>query len=269
MPDPGALRDAGATATADNLEFWINRCRKVRQKMPQEARKILGSPQDVYQFCRNYTELWQAHELIPKIAQTEWPEPGDPNTAASFTEYRKLKEAQHGLPMGAVGSLSTDVIVGPDRRIGLYESPVLRALDGVRADRIKRCSIETCRRIFWAKQDRSKTCSTTCDANLRKRRQRASRPNKTKRQSESRKKKAMCERIQSVIRELGLAYDQPGRHPADRMQKWIGVLLEGGFTEAEIESLGAIRRGTGWDVSELLAEDGYTRALKMLSNWVP
>ena len=114
----------------------------------------------IHGFVANYRALEYARKLLPAIARQKWPLAENTSKALSYEEFQKIQSAQSGLPMGVLCQASVDLVVDGHGKIELSKNPVLEALVGVRADRIRSCKI--CKRVFWSPRVNSECCSQRC-----------------------------------------------------------------------------------------------------------
>jgi hypothetical protein len=153
-----AVRDPSKTVKLPDL--WVAICEETASTLPPEARAFLGPAADIHRFVANYMTLGYARQLLPAVARQTWPVAENTSKAFSYQEFKKIQRARSGLPMGVLCQASVDLVVDGHGQIELSKNPVLEALVGVRADRIRSCKI--CKRVFWAPRVNSECCSERC-----------------------------------------------------------------------------------------------------------
>lgn len=260
---PDLERIKAATGETSNWHLRADECRKIAATMPAVVRDFLGRPEDVLGFCRNYVVLWQARELLPRIAAVPWSLVEKPSTAETFEEYKLARDLQRG--MTVIGSGAIEIILGTNCTIELVENPVLTALAGVRADCIRTCPI--CGDIFWAPRKKSEGCKIHGAAvRMRRKRSPAAREAKAAKQRSRRASnklrariKARSEMIDRAKDDHKTVFDLPESQRAEALLAWFSYLSDQGFTEEEIASL-----GDRSDISSLLTEEGFRLIRKKL-----
>jgi hypothetical protein len=165
-----AVRDPSKTVKLPDV--WEGICAETASTLPPEARAFLGPVADVHGFVANYRTLGYARKLLPAIARQKWPVVEN-SKAVSYQEFKKIQRARSGLPMGVLCQASVDLVVDGRGQLGLSQNPVLEALVGVRADRIRSCNICNC--VFWAPRVNSECCSEHCRKTYNQRNSRAAR----------------------------------------------------------------------------------------------
>jgi hypothetical protein len=153
-----AVRDPSKTVKLPDV--WEGICAETASTLPPEARAFLGPAADVHGFVANYRTLGYARKLLPAIAHQTWPVAENTSKAVSYPEFKKIQRARSGLPMGGLCQASVDLVVDGHGQIEFSKNPVLEALVGVRADRIRSCKI--CKRVFWAPRVNSECCNERC-----------------------------------------------------------------------------------------------------------
>jgi hypothetical protein len=129
-----------------------------------ETREFLGPASDLKQFLERYDLLKSAREALLGIAKRY----GSEHLAPRLT----IHEAS--FPGGeAPLSVAVDLEVKDKGVLGASDNPLLRALIGVRADRIRECAV--CRRLYWAPCVNSECCSQTCRKTYNRRNSRQNR----------------------------------------------------------------------------------------------
>jgi hypothetical protein len=166
-----AVRDPSKTVKLPDV--WEGICAETASTLPPEARAFLGPAADIHGFVTNYMTLGYARKLLPAIARPKWPVAENTSKAVSYPEFKKIQRARSGLPMGVLCQASVDLVVDGRGQLGLSQNPVLEALVGVRADRIRSCNI--CNRVFWAPRVNSECCSERCRKTYNQRSSRAAR----------------------------------------------------------------------------------------------
>jgi hypothetical protein len=180
-----AVRDPSKTVKLPDV--WEGICAETASTLPPEARAFLGPAADIHGFVTsaflgpaadihgfvtNYRTLGYARKLLPAIARQKWPVVEN-SKAVSYQEFKKIQRARSGLPMGVLCQASVDLVVDGRGQLGLSQNPVLEALVGVRADRIRSCNICNC--VFWAPRVNSECCSEHCRKTYNQRNSRAAR----------------------------------------------------------------------------------------------
>ncbi len=153
-----AVRDPSKTVKL--RDFWLGVCEETASKLPTEARAFLGPAADIHGFVENYKAMENARKLLPAIARQKWPVAENTSKALSYEEFKKIQRAQSGFPMRVLCPASVALVVDRHGQLGLAKNPVLEALVGVRADRIRSCKI--CKHVFWAPRVNSECCSKRC-----------------------------------------------------------------------------------------------------------
>jgi hypothetical protein len=166
-----AVRDPSKTVKLPDV--WEGICAETASTLPPEARAFLGPAADIHGFVTNYMTLGYARKLLPAIARPKWPVAENTSKAVSYPEFKKIQRARSGLPMGVLCQASVDLVVDGRGQLGLSQNPVLEALVGVRADRIRSCNICNC--VFWAPRVNSECCSEHCRKTYNQRNSRAAR----------------------------------------------------------------------------------------------
>jgi hypothetical protein len=138
LPD---LLELFAGATADPVRI----CRDVARRFGPKTNDFLGSPESIGPFYSRCLELQSAREALGLLAKR-------------YRDYsRAAGDVASTLPIPVTARLIVN-------REGLLElspdDPVLSALDGIRADRIRSCAV--CGRIFWAPRVNSECCEEKC-----------------------------------------------------------------------------------------------------------
>ena len=127
------------------------RISKFLKSLSAKTRAFLGEPNNVELFRDRYDALRSAQQILPSLAE-EWPD--DEPSGPGFTS----------LP-------SVGVNLYIDNGMIAASGTFLNALQGVRADRIRRCNV--CRNIFWAPRVNSECCTEKCRKTYNKRNSRA------------------------------------------------------------------------------------------------
>jgi hypothetical protein len=129
-------------------EAFIHGCRKAIADFSAETRKFLGPPENLMAFLENWDQLELAGQILCDIAKR--PSEARDDFTVLFSDRRR--ESEWKVP----------VYLGIDERGQgvLRVSPVLRALETVRLDRIRSCAV--CTSIFWASRSNSECCSLRC-----------------------------------------------------------------------------------------------------------
>ena len=160
-----AALDDPASARFSESVLWIRKCEEIAAKLHPETRAFLGPASDLNQFLVRYKLLESAREVLLGLAARY-----RSGTIARSSEV-PIREAR--LPVEVPFSVTVNLVVNDKGVVGSSDNPVLRALTGVRADRIRACTI--CSRIFWAPRVNSECCSEKCRKNYNQRNSRQNR----------------------------------------------------------------------------------------------
>ena len=136
----------------------------------------LGPPSGV-EFTEKYQVLRDAGQVFSALAKR----------AARLGEFKDLMIDDADLPGLAYPFwMSVKFTVNQDGLLSTSDNPLLDALNGVRADRIRSCAV--CKRIFWAPRVNSECCCETCRKTFNQRNSREARRKGASRQKHRSKK---------------------------------------------------------------------------------
>lgn len=165
-----AAMDEPANASVSERVMWIRACEEIATKLHPETREFLGPVSDLNQFLVRYKLLESAREVLLGIAARY----GSSGLLARSSELM-IYDAR--LPVEVPFSVTVNLVVNDKGLLGASDNLLLHALIGVRADRIRACTI--CSRIFWAPRINSECCGEKCRKTYN---QRCSRKNRQLRQ---------------------------------------------------------------------------------------
>jgi hypothetical protein len=139
-------------------------CKAASAKLSTRTQAYLGSPTGPG-FTDKYELLREAGHALVAIARHS-------AGMRERTEYLMVEDARYA---GAANPVSVSVwlVVDKNGLLSISDDPLLRALRGVRADRIRSCAV--CKRIFWAPRVNSECCGETCRKTFNQRNSREAR----------------------------------------------------------------------------------------------
>src|ERR1019366_4288249 len=135
-------------------DLWIRACEDIAAQLHAITSKFLGPPSDLAQFLDRYEMLKSAGQVLLRIAARCGSGP-----RATHPSPLLIHDA-HFPGVDVPFSVTVNLIVNHQGELGVADNPLLGALIGVRADRIRACAI--CGRVFWAPRINSECCSETC-----------------------------------------------------------------------------------------------------------
>jgi hypothetical protein len=159
MDDPG-------NASASPRSLWIRKCEAIADQLNPGTRAFLGPASDLQQFLDRYELLTSAGQVLLHIAR-QYGSRSRPNAEEIIIRDARFPGVE------APFSVTVNVGVNDEGVLRASDNPLLAALIGVRADRIRACAI--CGRIFWASRANSECCSETCRKNYNQRNSRLNR----------------------------------------------------------------------------------------------
>jgi len=146
-------------------DLWAKTCDEAADALSPDARAFLGPPARLEAFLDKFTLLKSAREVLLGIARRS----RAGSVARSSGVTIRVAEFSVDVPFSAFVNL----VVNDQGKLAVSTTPVLDALVGVRADRIRLCVI--CGRIFWAARVNSECCSERCRKTHNKRTSRKNR----------------------------------------------------------------------------------------------
>jgi len=133
------------------LDRYHEHCKALSARLSARTRAYLGPPSDK-EFTEKYLRLWDAGRVLSAIAKC---------SAGLRERGGSLMISDARFPGQALPfSVAVDLVVNEDGLFTASDNPLLGALRGVRADRIRSCAV--CRRIFWAPRVNSECCCESC-----------------------------------------------------------------------------------------------------------
>jgi hypothetical protein len=133
------------------LDRYHEHCEAASAKLSAQTRAYLGPPSDE-EFTEKYHRLRDAGQVLSAIAKCG---------AGLGERAENLMISDARFPGEAFPFVvSVNLVVNEDGLLTASDNPLLGALRGVRADRIRSCKV--CRRIFWAPRVNSECCCESC-----------------------------------------------------------------------------------------------------------
>jgi len=156
----------GSGSGSPPRDIWVKVCQKVARSLSGQTREFLGAPGDLSEFLDRYALLKSARGVLLALAKRYRELRG---TCSPGPLMVRSAELSRDVPFEAKVSLAID----RNGDLIVPEVPLLDALKGIRADRIRSCEI--CSRIFWAPRINSECCSEKCRKAYNQRNSRMSR----------------------------------------------------------------------------------------------
>jgi hypothetical protein len=181
LPDPfaAALFDPRNTSMPPR-DVYIEHCEKAAASLSPETRAFLGPASDLEVFPVKYQLLKSARAVLLGIARR--------NEAGSREHSSELMLRDAQFPgVDIPFAVFVNLVVNEHGEFSISTPPVLAALIGVRADRIRSCAI--CGRIFWAPRINSECCRPRCRKTYNQRHSRENRRLRRRKETRTVRKK--------------------------------------------------------------------------------